>query len=239
MLDIRFSPAIPEDCRSLAVGFAPLKRWISRLEDGFDLRSVQVRDVVMFGKRVGFVLAEADVRSLDGQRLPGVAFLRGDSVAILPVLVAPGMDPMVALVRQARVPAGLPDWYEIPAGMLDDGSFVSKAIEEMAEEIGDDIVIREEDLVELDEALTSPGGSDESVKVYAAEIAVDAAALDRLSGRLTGNRHEHEAIAVAVVSLDQVPVLAGRDMKTMLAWHGYRAGLANGLFPERREAPSP
>jgi len=238
--EVTFAGAVPSAARAAALASPQLQRWVSRLGKDFDLRSVHVREVVMFGSRAGFVLAEADVRDAEGRQLPGVAFLRGDSVAVLPVLVTPDGERMAVLVRQARVPAGLADYYEIPAGMLDDGAFASKAIEELAEEVGEGVEIREGDLVQLWEGHTTPGGSDEAVRVYAAEIPVDDHVVGRLMGRLTGNRHEKEAITVAVAPLDDVPSLAGSDMKTMLAWHGYRDALVRGLFPARDDtSPAP
>lgn len=241
MPDIQFIESIPQEAREAAAASPQFRRWIDRLStDEFDLRSVTVRDVVMFGRRAGFVMAEADVRTRDGQRLPGAAFLRGDSVAVLPVLVTPGGDRMAVLVRQARVPVGISEYHEIPAGMLDDGAFASKAIEELAEEVGADLEIREDDLIQLSEVLTTPGGSDETVRVYATEIPVDDYVIDRLRGRETGNRHEKEAITVVVVPVEDLPAVAGSDMKSLLAWHGYNDAVRRGLFPSHEaSAPAP
>jgi len=238
MPDIQFNESIPQAAREAAVASPQFRRWIGRLSSGeFDLRSVLVRDVVMFGRRAGFILAEADVRSPEGQKLPGAAFLRGDSVAVLPVLVTPGGERMAVLVRQARVPAGLAEYHEIPAGMLDDGAFSSKAIEEIAEEVGADLEIREDDLVQLCEVHTTPGGSDEALRVYAAEIPVEDHVVGRLMGRETGNRHESEAITVVVAPIEELPAIAGSDMKSLLAWHGYNDAVRRGLFPSREAVP--
>ncbi len=74
-------------------------------------------------------------------------------------------DGRVLLIKQYRHPNGYRDW-EIPAGLLDiDGeSPVVAAQRELAEEV--DLVAEQWDL--LSEIVTSPGGSNEVVRVYLA-----------------------------------------------------------------------
>ncbi|CAK0886736.1 unnamed protein product [Prorocentrum cordatum] len=67
-----------------------------------DVRGVHLQSVDMFGQRVGFLKLVADV-SVGGQRVPGVVFMRGGSVAVLVVLECEGEEHTV-LVRQPRVP---------------------------------------------------------------------------------------------------------------------------------------
>jgi ADP-ribose pyrophosphatase len=71
----------------------------------------------------------------------------------------------VLLIRQYRHPIGMRDW-EIPAGLLDiDGeSPVVGAKRELAEEV--DLIAERWDL--LSEFYTSPGGSNEAIRVYLA-----------------------------------------------------------------------
>jgi hypothetical protein len=49
--------------------------------------------------------------------VPGIVFMRGGAVSILPILTCGG-DTFVLLCRQARVPAGFAAFPEIPAGAV-------------------------------------------------------------------------------------------------------------------------
>lgn len=82
--------------------------------------SVTIQSVDFFGNRLGFVKLSADVRNKDGY-LPGIAFLRGGSVAMLMILRPSDSknERWVVMTEQARIPAGSLRFMEIPAGMLD------------------------------------------------------------------------------------------------------------------------
>lgn len=198
------------------------RRWASRLHDDFDVVSIRIRDVVMFGSRAGFVLVESEVRDAEGRRLPGVAFLRGDSVAVLLTAKDPSGATLAILTRQARTPIGSTDFHEIPAGTLDGGEFASKALGEIAEEIGADIALKEEDLVQLAECHPSPGACDEIVRVYHAELELDADQIASLRGRRGGNADENESIVVSAVPLDEAEALCAADMKSLVAIAAFR-----------------
>lgn len=80
----------------------------------------------------------ADVQNADGEKLPGSVFLRGASVAMLVVLTpddAPE-DKHVLLTVQPRVAAGSLRLVELPAGMVDEGTFAGSAAKEIEEELG-------------------------------------------------------------------------------------------------------
>jgi ADP-sugar diphosphatase len=221
--EVTFPDHIPDDDANAACSAPHFKRWLRNLTAEFDVKGVRVRDVVMFGRRAGFILAEADVRDSEGKKLPGVAFLRGDSVAVLPILRYEGAEPLAVLVRQGRVPIAKAEWHEVPAGMLDEGEFVSKALEEMAEEVGADLKIEEEHLQLVGDLHSTPGGSDELIRVYVAELDVTPETAAALSGRRTGNEHENESITVVAVPLSEALALAGNDMKTRLAIEWFQA----------------
>jgi ADP-sugar diphosphatase len=92
-----------------------------------------------FGSRIGFIKFEAEVRnSKDERPFRGVVFLRGGSVALLVILRAEGDDTnerWVVMTKQPRIPAGSLDFFEIPAGMIDDeGNFAGAAARELFEE---------------------------------------------------------------------------------------------------------
>lgn len=124
----------------------PFVDWAAAFSPALECRRVTVTDVDYFGPRVGFVKFTADVRK-DGVPIPGIVFMRGGAVAILPVLVCGG-ERFVLCCRQPRVPIGAAAFLEIPAGMLDgDGHFAGVAAKELREETGLDIA--EDALVDL------------------------------------------------------------------------------------------
>ena len=121
------------------------------------------------------------------------------------------------LTRQARVPVGVHDLPEIPAGMLDgSGNFKGVAAEEMHEEC--DIDIQEEELVDLTHeaykntgkqggfsgVVPSAGGSDEFVRLYMVRRKVDNEVIKELEGRLTGLLSEGEHIKLQIIKLAEL-----------------------------------
>jgi ADP-sugar diphosphatase len=216
-----FQDHIPEEGRRAIGKASHFTRWIDRITCELDVRSVTVRDVVMFGSRAGFILVETEAYGEDGRRVPGVAMLRGDAVAVLLVAHLPDGSRLAVLTRQARVPVGSSAFHEIPAGMLDDGVFASKALEEIAEEVGEDLKVREEDLRLVGDFHPSPGGVDESVRIYVADIQVDHETAASLASRRTGNVHENESITVVTADLAEARRLVSTDMKSMLALLSY------------------
>ncbi|EXJ60269.1 hypothetical protein A1O7_04421 [Cladophialophora yegresii CBS 114405] len=180
----------------------------------YQLRRIAVRSVEWAGpRRILFVLLESVVQSaIDARPLPGIVFLRGGSVAIL-MIVRPDDDPVtrfVVMTQQARVPAGSFAFCEIPAGMIDDedDAFVGAAATEIREETG--LVVRRDELVDMTELAVrddkddhlqravypSPGGCDEFVALFLCEKVMPRREIERLRGRLTGNRTEGENIQV-------------------------------------------
>jgi ADP-sugar diphosphatase len=96
------------------------------------------------------------VRNARDEHLPGSIFLRGPSVAMLVLLVPDdveagsaqeGEERRVILTVQPRVPAGSLGFVELPAGMVDNGTFAGAAAREIEEELG--LVIEESDLTNL------------------------------------------------------------------------------------------
>ncbi|MBV1833037.1 NUDIX domain-containing protein [Novacetimonas pomaceti] len=234
-VQIHFSSLIPPE-RQAAVLEAPhFVRWRDGLCARFDVRSIDVHDVVMFGARVGFIFAVADALH-DGRPVPGATMLRGDSVSVLLVLTCPGETPRTVLTQEARVPIARPDLLALPAGMLDGGEFVSTALRELSEEVGVDLKVRKTDLMLLDTVWLSPGGTDEAIALYYAELEVRAEALRAMDGRHTGLVNEHENIRLHVLPLHELPTIGRTDAKTVLSYHLYlarkgTAGEITGDFP--------
>lgn len=119
---------------------------------------------------------------------------RGPAVAVLPY--DPATD-RVVLIEQFRLPAqyaGLvPRVLEVPAGLLDSESPEHCARREMIEETGLELSALER----LGEYLLSPGGSDETVVLFAGRIAAPPADADGVAGHF-GLAEENEDIRVRV-----------------------------------------
>jgi ADP-sugar diphosphatase len=192
-----------------ALASRPFREWAASLDARFAVSSVTLQSVDFFGPRVGFVklLAEA---TFAGSRVPGVVFLRGGAVSLLPLLTC-GSERWVVCARQPRLAVGAA-FLELPAGMLDDGgSFVGVAAKELKEETGIDIEPHE--LVDLTALAYEGGGSgapalgvypsvgacDEFLRLFFFEREVDADFLASLRGKLTGCVEENESIVLELV----------------------------------------
>ena len=210
-LDI-FSPAVPvrlstkNIIKEQLLNFKPFTAWAETLkaslalqrteghslhDSPYTLRSVDVQSVDWFGPtNLGFLKLNAEVMNDKGHYLPGVAFLRGGSVAMLMILRPSdsNSERWVVMTEQPRIPAGSLKFWEIPAGMIDDKTenFVGKAAEEIEEETG--LVVPQRELIDLtklaleetdvEEGLQpamypSPGGCDEYIAIFLWEKVLD------------------------------------------------------------------
>ena len=80
------------------------------------------------GGNLGFVKLKADISNDEGEKLPGIVFLRGGSVAMLLILEAKSTAEEYALLTvQPRIAVGSLGFVELPAGMLDDSGTFSGA----------------------------------------------------------------------------------------------------------------
>lgn len=168
--------------------------WREKLQTNFTNFIIDVKDVDMFGDKVGFIKAVVDLK-IDGKKIPGITFIRGDSVSILTEIRTESNSYFV-LVYQPRVPVG--DFiYENPAGMMDEsGDPAGVSIQEIEEETG--IKIKKENLKFLDSVYTSPGFTDEVVHLYHVILNMTEYEVLKLNNRLTGT--ENELISLKVVN---------------------------------------
>ena len=158
-------------------------------------------DVVQFRKR-RFDGAMSATRTWE-------VWLRGHAVGVLPY--DPAADTLV-MIEQYRYPASLagvdPVMLEIPGGFMDDGETEEQtALREMQEEMH----LSASRLQRFGQFVLSAGGSDESVTIFAGQIAAPAAGPDGIAG-YGGLASEKEDIRVRVLPA-QVAVenaLAGR-----------------------------
>ena len=94
-----------------------------------------------------------------GESLPGSIFLRGPSVGMMVILQPDDLpqgspdEKHVVLTVQARIAAGGLRFVELPAGMVDDGTFGGVAAREIEEELG--LIISEKELINMSEMTLS------------------------------------------------------------------------------------
>jgi 8-oxo-dGTP pyrophosphatase MutT (NUDIX family) len=203
----------------------------------YTLYSIKIQSVDWFGKRIGFLKLIAEVKNENGEQLPGIAFLRGASVAVLMILRPSDSrdERWVVMTEQPRIPAGSLSFMEIPAGMMDDRkTFSGVAATEIREEVG--LVLKEEDLIDMTELAVrghkapenlesamypSPGGCDEYIKIFLWEEERDRQEIENLRGKLTGDRKQKEIITVRLLNYERLLEVGGRDAKTLAAWSLY------------------
>ncbi len=200
--------------------------WLGEIDrERFNVRSVHIQAVNMFGPRVGFMMFKADVVDAEDKFVPGVVFMRGGCVAILPVLLCNGKQYTVMTV-QPRLPTGKFDFVEIPAGMLDgNGDFIGVAAKEIGEELN--MKVSRSELIDMSEMaghmrghFPTPGGSDETIRVYCFVRQVSEDELAELNGRLTGNLEEGEQITLKIMPLKDLWRIP--DGKTIVAYTLFR-----------------
>jgi ADP-sugar diphosphatase len=181
----------------------------------------------------------ATVTNADGDSLPGAIFLRGASVGMLVLLQPDDLPPNsqeekhVLLTVQPRIAAGGLQFVELPAGMVDDGTFKGSAAKEIEEELG--LKIHEDDLVNLTELaipekeeeicpramFPSAGGCDEFIPIFLHEKRIPRQQLAEWTGKLTGLREEGEKITLKLVKLEDLWLEGARDAKALAAWALY------------------
>ena len=194
------------------------KRWKNKVLSNFDVKSITIHNVFMFGSRVGFVIVEADAYlKSTNKKVPGIAFLRGDCVSIMPVIKCNG-ETYTVLVTEARVPVGEANKTALPAGMTDGCSFISTALKELEEEIGPDFNVNENDMVFMGNYSVSSGGCDEHMAFYYFEKEVSKEVLEEINGRNSGEKGTCEHIITSVIKLDDIDKVDGIDMRSMFSY---------------------
>ena len=149
-------------------------------------------------------------------------------------------DKFVLLTVQPRIPAGSMAMTELPAGMVDDGTFTGAAAKEIHEELG--LEIEENDMIDLTSlamslsdkesqekyerlqkgVYPSPGGSDEYIPLFLYEKKVERRELEGWEGKLTGLRDHGEKITLRLVRLEDLWRIGARDAKALSAWALYK-----------------
>jgi ADP-sugar diphosphatase len=200
--------------------------WLTSLDrKRFQVNSIHIQSVDMFGAKLGFVKFKANVVDEKGKFIPGIVFMRGGSVGILLILVCEGKEYTVLTV-QPRIATGSFSFKEIPAGMLDgSGNFAGVAAKEIDEELG--LKISEADLTSLSELahhergfFVSPGGTEETIRLFAFRQEVTKDELAAMDGKCAGVLSESEQITLQIIPLDDIVSIP--DGKTIVAYTLYK-----------------
>ncbi|MFT8808837.1 NUDIX domain-containing protein [Gluconobacter sp.] len=218
---VRFADTVTPDLQEKILKAPQFTGWVSRTRSHFDLRSVLVRDALMFGPRVGFVVVEAEAWN-DGARMPCFAVLRDPTVSIMPVVTVKDAPDgkHVVLVREARLPAGRMV-TALPAGVIDDEGADIAAIRELREETGLSLQGGQPYRLHDTPVLLSPGGSSEEMMLYAVDIVLTQAEMKKLLHRKAGLADEHEHTTVCIVPLKDMPRHTP-NAHCLLSWHLYQ-----------------
>lgn len=200
--------------------------WLKNLDPDFDIDTVEVQVVDFRGEpKVENVLFVRLRVKLQGDDKWHVVELRGDTAAIFPVISCGGKI-FTILVHQLRLATGRKDLAEIPAGMIDGGTFRGAAARELEEELG--LVFAEDDLIDLcaelpgtsDAIYSSPGLLDEKIAYYLAPKEMTSEQLAELQGKATGLQEEGERITLEVIPLSDLSYKT-RDGKAFVAFALY------------------
>lgn len=250
-------PAVSRELVEKALDSEIFQTWISRTEKEVSnkkiiLHGVEIQSVDMFGsRRVGFVKLKADASlCTDGveaqSKIPGIALLRGNAVAVLVALICDDGQIYTILVDQARIPIGAVSCLELPAGMIDfeKDTMTGTAAKELQEECG--IRLKASELINLTDiafedafmkghlpylgVAPSPGGCDEFIGITYVEKKVTLLQLDAMKGRLGGERVHGELITLRIVPFDDAWRSSG-DSKCLCAMFMLEKLRAEGKVP--------
>jgi 8-oxo-dGTP pyrophosphatase MutT (NUDIX family) len=214
------------------------KDWLRSLDPSFIIRAIVIQsaDIIRRDgrKHVLFLKIKADISDRRGRPLPGIVFLRGKSVAILPVVRTKSGDYAV-LVHGGSAAIGSFSQLQLPAGMADGAVDLHEvARRELMEETGLDPAQGE--LVDLGECYfgmagqgmyPSPGACDEMIHYFLFRQEMDDEMLEGFGGKETGLAEEQEHLNVKVVPLCEI-CRQSRDMKVHTAYFIYAELLKEG-----------
>lgn len=214
---IRFMVELSDEDKELLQNAMIFTRWKENILKNFDVKEILIHNFFKFGSRVGFIIVEAKALH-ENKPVPGIAFLRGDSVSIMPVFSVEGRTELyTAIVTEARIPIASNAHSGLPAGMIDGESFHSAAIRELEEEVGEEINISTHDLINLGKFPLSAGGCDEYMTLMAFEYKLPEKVFNILNGRQRGCAGEHENIHVSLIPLENIPEIKNVDARSVLS----------------------
>lgn len=237
--DIPIIPKHPHLIKSMTtLQSAPkMINWINKLDKTqMQIKSIAVTDIDWFSAnpdpaKLGFVKVSVDAIDLRTNKkiMSNIAFIRGDSVAVLIVVkvvtTTNAITEYALLCEQMRLPTG-GRRKEICAGMVDaNGNISSVVLKEVEEETGFKIK-NTNDLISLGSIYPSQGGCDEEVFLYAWTTTITEEEFIEKSTRTYGNEGEGEEIKLHFTPMSMLKstgLKQIKDAKAETAVHRYCA----------------
>jgi ADP-sugar diphosphatase len=198
------------------------KDWTSHLDHSFGVSEIHIQAVDFRGRpsaeNVMFIRMRVKATTAPHMQ---IVELRGGTSGMFVILECDGVE-YVVLVVQPRLPTGHMYLVELPAGMIDGGTFGGAAAKEIKEEL--DMTFAESEMFDLTfnaiSIFLSPGLLDERMKIFLVRRHVTKAELDAMQGKLTGLRNEGETIKLKIVPLAEL-LKHTRDAKALAAFALY------------------
>lgn len=208
----------------MALSASIFKKWIDQVDDTFTISKIFIQSVdkIPNGK-ILFMKVKVTVHQPNGSH-DLIVFLHHNVVSGLCVLTCEGKR-YVVVVNQPRLPVGR-RIYELPAGLIDDGTSPESVIlRELEEEAGlvTHVGLTAADVVLLNPGspmIGSPGIMNVSTYAFLVEREITAEQLKTLNGLKTGLEHEHEDIVVSIVPYEEVTKYC-HDTKTLATLYLY------------------
>lgn len=217
------------------------RKWIDEFKlDEIDLKEFIVTDADFFHapnasydpQKLGFVKGYGVAfAKATGEKISSIAFLRGESVAVLIVVKVKETGNLhILLCRQLRFPAG-GFLTEACAGMIDSRSSDVRGVvfSEIQEETG--FTVSVSDLISLGSIIPSGGGCDEEIHLFAWETEISEAEFHDKQTKIFGTGQQ-ERIKLMFCSYDTFDeeVQKLRDVKAECCWHRYLRNSKRKLF---------
>lgn len=230
--------AVDAAFKSLSVAGSKIWNWLETCrQNEIDIRAIHFDAVTMFGPNIGFLYVTAKAFDKENNEIPGICFIRGDSVCCLVIIeevhdvygFRTGRNLIVA-VEEIKLPVGMAI-IQTPAGMMDSSnSFRGKMIDELREETGivlptnivrftdvDRSHLLTDTLIEFDDFYPSQGGCDEKIKVFACVVKKTSSEVRAMQGSIRGNKAEHEVIKVHLLPCTWSAIDKTKDSKLIVA----------------------
>jgi ADP-sugar diphosphatase len=237
MATFTFNSDIPDNVQSVVVSSLSdnntvCGKWLaSCANNNITIRSIHFDTIKMFGPKIGFLFLTSKAIDQLGNEVPGIVFMRGNSVCCLFIVKESGTrNYFMVSVEQIRVPIGK-SILETAAGMMDESfNIKGKMIDEIKEELHINVsnnCIHYKDitstnpplntLVQYDGFYPSPGGCDEFINVFSYITEMTSDELKLIHNTSSGNSDEYENIKIHVSPLTWKNIDDTCDAKMIIA----------------------
>jgi ADP-sugar diphosphatase len=203
------------------------QKWFNQFFSGNEiiLTNFTITDVDFFGaihpNNVGFIKGFGNATDNQGNSIPSIVFIRGESVAVLIIVqIKDNNKEYILVCKQARFPVGC-IMTEACAGMVDEntGDLIGVVFKEVYEETG--FVLNTSELISLGSIFPSPGGCDEEIHLFAWKTTITEADFEEKQTKIYGV-NTSERIHLDFISCNADEIEATRDPKLECAWSRYQ-----------------